>query len=168
MNSENSRKRIICDSVENLAGYKEEKGCYDVVFFNWLLHHLVGDSYSETIKNIKSCISESKHLLSARGRISIFENNYDGILIDTLPSYMVFQLTSMKAIAPITRKLGANTAGVGVCFLSRKSWEQVIQDSGLSLQDYSEELKRTIPFHRKLLLHLRDLNIGHYWCGVNK
>lgn len=163
-NTKNDRKELICESVEQIESVLGGRQ-FDIVFFNWLLHHLVDDSYSGTRANIRSCIDSTSRMLSADGRIAIFENIYDGYLVDGLPSYIIFELTSSRVMTPITRKLGANTAGVGVCFMSRKQWVDVIEQVGLDIIGYQDDFKRRIPWHVKMFLHLRDVRVGLFWCG---
>lgn len=76
---------------------------------------------------------------------------------------MIFQLTSNKAIAPIARKLGANTAGIGVCFLSKKQWEKSINSAGLIVESYQDDHKLSFKISRKFLLHVHDLTVGLFW-----
>jgi len=160
-NQQNPRKSLICDSVENLS---KLQGKYDIVCFNWLLHHLVGNSYSETRKNISTALEAVIPLLSERGRISIFENMYNGLIFDGLPSYLIFTLTSSKALAGFTRKMGANTAGVGVCFLSRKQWvETVDKITSLELLKYTDDEKWNIQWKWNVFLHIGNIRCGHFW-----
>lgn len=116
-NKPNERKTVVLDSVENL---EKSNATYDMISLNWVLHHMVGDSYMQSRRNQIWTLKTVKALLTARGRVSIFENLYDGYLVDSLPGRIIFNLTSSKAISGITQRLGANTAGVGVCFLSKK------------------------------------------------
>jgi Methyltransferase domain len=165
-NQINPRKIIICDSVENLDSIENK---YDLICFNWLLHHLVGNSYSETRKNMSTAINAVIPLLTSRGRVSIFENMYDGLVIDGLPSRIIFTLTSGKAIAGVIKKMGANTAGVGVCFLSQKQWIETIGRTGLQLVKYTDDDdKWNIPTKWRVFLHMGNTRCGHFWLTNSK
>ena len=164
-NKTNSRKKKICDSVENLSNLE---GKYDLICFNWLLHHLVGNSYWETRKNISIALGDAISLLTYRGRISIFENMYNGLIFDGLPSHLIFNLTYNKTIASLIKKMGANTAGVGVCFLSRKQWIKVINRiNNLELLQYTDDKKWNIPLKRQIFLHVGNTRCGHFWLTKN-
>lgn len=164
-NVTNARKTIICDSVENLSKLKTK---YDLICFNWLLHHLIGNSYQDTRQNISTAISTVIPLLTDRGRVSIFENMYNGLVVDGLPSILIFILTSSKAIAGFIKKMGANTAGVGVCFLSQKQWVRVLEKTSLNLLKYSDDDKWSISLKVKVFLHVGNIRCGHFWLVDSK
>jgi O-methyltransferase domain len=159
-NQINLRKTIICDSVENLNSIETK---YDLICFNWLLHHLVSNSYSETRNNMSTAINAVIPLLTPHGKVSIFENMYNGLAIDGLPSQIIFTLTSSKAIAGLIKKMGANTAGVGVCFLSQKQWIETISNTGLKLLKYTDDEKWPIPTKWRVFLHIGNIRCGHFW-----
>lgn len=164
-NQSNERKTVILDSVENL-GQLDTK--YDIVCVHWLLHHLVGDSYTLTRQNQLSTLKATKGLLTARGRVSVFENIYSGWLFENLPGLIIYHLTSMKAIRAITRNLGANTAGVGVCFLSKSQWYSTVRHADLKVLSYAEPDNRIWPVRPswRMCLHIRSICIGHFWLSA--
>ncbi len=164
-NQINPRKTIICESVENLSSVENK---YDLIFFNWLLHHLIGNSYSETRKNMSTAINAVIPLLTPCGRISIFENMYNGLIIDGLPGRLIFALTSSKLIAGFIKKMGANTAGIGVCFLSQKQWVKTISKIGLKLLEYTDDEKWTVPVKLQVFLHVGNVRFGHFWLTKSK
>lgn len=159
------RKRIICGDVENLEILGEQK--YDVIFFNWLLHHLVSRTYSQSRENINHTLHASIALLTKRGRVSIYENMYNGVVIDGLPSRIIYHLTTAKTISRLIKKCGANTAGVGVCFLSYEQWCFSIKRAGLRITDYKSGDLWFIPKTKerlwKTFLHIRNIYCGHFW-----
>ena len=166
INTQRPRKTIIPDSVENLENYLNEYDI-DIVFINWVLHHLVSDTYKKTrtnVENTLSIIKRNKHIRY----LAVFENNYNGILFDSLPSRLIFQITSMKSIKSVARKMGANTAGVGVSFLSKKMWMKLFGSV------FSEANIRIVDFHcwevpliRKVFLHIKNIYMSLYWIKVN-
>jgi hypothetical protein len=161
-NQTHSRKTLICDSVENLRNLTQK---YDLICLNWLLHHLVSDSYNLSRQNISLTLNTLVPLLSERGRVSIFENIYDGLLFDGLPSYLIFHLTSAKGIEKIIKALGANTAGVGVCFLSKQQWLTTIKKANLEVLQYSDDDEWSISQFKKIFLHLGQIRKGHFWLA---
>ena len=161
-NAPNSRKSIICDSVEKLDQLVDKK--YDIVFFNLILHHLVGSDYSSTRAFQRKALSQATKVLKENGKISIFENIYDGSIFDSLPSHMIFNLTSSKILKSLVSKLGANTAGVGVCFLSKANWLKEFNNVGLEAQAYSDHREFNINKIKKIILHLGYIRGGQFWC----
>jgi SAM-dependent methyltransferase len=158
------RKTIVCGSAENLETlFGAER--FDIIFMNWVLHHLVGDSYTCTTENVRHLLHMSASILRQHGRISIFEHMYDGLVIDNLPSHIIYHLTSSMRLSSLMRRWGANTAGVGVCFRSRKAWLEIIRDAGLEVVEYAEGPRWPEPLRQILLLHLGHVRGGHFWIG---
>jgi len=156
------RKTIVCGSAENLETlFAGER--FDIIFMNWVLHHLVGESYASTTENVRRLLHGAGSLLHPNGRISIFEHMYDGLVIDNLPSHIIYHLTSSRRLSSLIRRWGANTAGVGVCFRSRKAWLDIIRDAGLDAVEYSEGSRWPIRLAHRLLLHMGNVRGGHFW-----
>lgn len=164
-NSKHPNKEVILGSATELQQLR--KGSFDIVFLNYLLHHLVFDGYEQSRSKQAECLRYASGLLTDRGRISVFENIYDGWLINGLPSVLIFYLTSLKRVAPMIRKMGANTAGVGVCFLSKKQWQATFNRLGLVVRSYTDHREFDIALYKKVLLHLGRIRGGHFWCSVN-
>jgi SAM-dependent methyltransferase len=164
-NRTNDRKTLICESVENLGRITER---FDLVSVHWLLHHLIDTSYGQTRRNQSVVLENLGRFLTTRGRISLFENMCNGWLVDNLPGQMIYQITSTKAIAAITRRMGANTAGVGVCYLSKKAWFSTIRNSGLEILEYSEPDNWVWPLRAewRIFLHMRNMRVGHFWLRL--
>ncbi|PYS77951.1 MAG: methyltransferase [Acidobacteria bacterium] len=161
-NQPNERKAVLLDSVENLDQINMR---YDIIFVNWLLHHLVGVSYAVTRRNQLWALRTLGALLTERGRISVFENVYDGALIENLPGWLIYQLSANQAISGITRRLGANTAGIGVCFLSKKQWLSAMNDAGLEVLRDTEpdSWNWSMPLSWKVCLHIQRRYVSHFW-----
>jgi SAM-dependent methyltransferase len=161
-NQPNERKTLVYGSVENLDRLDTK---YDLVHLNWLLHHLVGDSYRQTRTNILRAAGAAARLLSPRGRLSIFECLYNGFLFDNLPSHLIFHLTSSRTLADIMRRCGANTAGVGVCFLSRKEWFATMKQAGLEIRSFVPDEDWPLPLARRVFLLIDHVSAGHFWLA---
>jgi hypothetical protein len=160
-NSHNDRKTVINESIFELGSHPKK---YDIVFLNWVLHHLVSNSYAHSRENIAQTLSYLPDLLTSQGKVSIFENMYDGIFIDALPGRLIFELTSNKNIAKIIKSMGANTAGVGVCFLSHRQWSSSFEKQALSIASYEDDtMKWYFSPLRRLALHLGNVRMGHFW-----
>lgn len=71
-NKANEHKTLVCDSVEKIDEiFKDQK--FDVIFINWLLHHLVSSSYRQTRSNIVTCLTSLRRLLTENGSVAILE-----------------------------------------------------------------------------------------------
>jgi len=163
INTQHPRKTIILDSVENLEKYLNTYEI-DIVFINWVLHHLVSNTYKKTRSNIVNTLSIIKKNKQIK-YLAIFENMYNGILFDSLPSRLIYQITSLKSVKLLTRKMGANTAGVGVSFLSKKMWIKLFgtifgENNNISVIDFHFW---QVPFIRKLFLHIKNIHMSLFW-----
>lgn len=161
-NSKHPRKKLIVASVEEISNHNDLEE-YDLICMHWVLHHFVCDSYQETTHMLTRVLKMCRGRLKPGGRISIFENMYDGMLLDSLPSHLIYRLTSAKSIAGLTRKFGANTAGIGVCFRSRKSWYKLIMSCDYKEVAYSDSEAWKFNVLYRLVLHLGYVRIGHMW-----
>lgn len=161
-NQPSERKTLVYGSVENLDGLDSK---YDLVHLNWLLHHLVGDSYRQTRTNILRAVGSAARLLSPRGRLSIFECLYNGFLFDNLPGHLIFHLTSSRTLAGIMRRCGANTAGVGVCFLSRKQSFAIMEQASLEIRSFIPDKEWSLSLARRVFLLIDHVSAGHFWLA---
>ena len=162
INTKHPRKTIIQDSVENLENYLTVYDI-DIVFINWVLHHLVSDTYKKTRNNMintLAIIKQNEHVKY----LAIFENMYNGILIDSLPSKLIYHITSLKSVKLLTRKMGANTAGVGVSFLSKKMWiklfSAIFDKNNINVIDFHFW---EVPIIRKVFLHIKNIHMSLFW-----
>jgi hypothetical protein len=158
------RKWMVLENVENLERVAQEK--YDLVFLNWVLHHLiVRSSYLGSKEHMRRVLNSILMLLTEQGRVSIYENMYNGLIIDSAPSWIVYQLTSSRTMAQLFKKYGANTAGVGVCFHSYRQWFSIITQIGFKVLDYTDDLDWSIPWTWMALLHIGNIRCGHFWLS---
>lgn len=164
-NHAHPRKRLVLGSGTDLGAlFPGER--FEVAFFNFALHHFVGRSYGETRLLQRESIREAGKLLGPRGRISVSEITYNGAAFDNLPSHVVFGLTSNKRLARYVKRLGANTAGIGVCFLSRRAWTDEFSRSGFIPSVVSREPApaRTLYAQARLLaVGAADVSNAHFW-----
>jgi hypothetical protein len=78
---------------------------------------------------------------------------------------LIFGLTKSRALAPFTRRLGANTAGVGVCFLSERRWRALLAQAGLTVVEFEYwSGSLAVAWPKAQLLHIGDAGAGHFWC----
>lgn len=160
-NQPHPRKRIWCAPVERLEEFPEER--FDLITANCLLHHLVRESYHATRVHQRQMLRRLASRLRPGGRLFVCEHLYQSWSLIGLPGWLIYQLTSSRALAPLVRRAGANTAGVGVCFLSAEQWEAAFQAAGLQVL-----ARRALPDRLEFpaarwLLALRSRQVGYYW-----
>ena len=63
------------------------------------------------------------------------EIHYNGLFHEELPSSLIHALSSSPVLAPVVKRLGANTAGYGVCFHSESYWRKLYTQNGLDVVD---------------------------------
>jgi ubiquinone/menaquinone biosynthesis C-methylase UbiE len=166
-NKQSDRKEVVlCDAEKVGSVFREES--FDIIFFNWVLHHLVERSYQATLCKIHDVLRAAKSLLLNDGLLSIYENCYESYSFQTLPSRLIFFFLSNKFLLPVTNKMGANTSGVGVCYLSKSIWEKVFHDIGFDVLACSNAGEHNLGKIVKLVLTFRKLNYNHFLLKKNK
>ena len=162
-NGPNERKSLIECGVEDMkAGVGDNK--YDIIFFNWILHHLVTRSYSETRGFISSVISSTRDMLTEQGMISVLENCYDSVATEGLPSRIIFHALSSKILASATKKMGANTSGVGVCYLSEALWRETFQKNGFTIESCVHTSPLSVSTLKKVMCTITGIDVVHFYC----
>jgi SAM-dependent methyltransferase len=160
-NAPHPRKQVILGDVALLTDYGIPE--VDIVFSNWVLHHLVtSSSYAQSRRNIEAVVKAFLSILKPGGVLSVCENDFNGF-IDAVPGRMIFALTSVKALAPLVKRLGANTAGVGVCFLSRQQWRRTFATCGYAVSQQESLGTWRRRWHRDAPLLLSNVHQTHYW-----
>ena len=144
-NTENPRKRLIRASM---LEFEPDHG-FDILSLNWVLHHMVSDSAQTTRSLIRQTVAHAVECLQPDGRMVIFENIVQGLVSDDLSSKLLYLGTSSKRLAPLTKRLGANTAGVGIYYLGRDALLEMMTDHGLTLEN--EFAGSVQPYGRKNL-----------------
>ena len=84
-------------------------------------------------------------------------------ILDGLPGRLIFHATASRAFAPVARRLGANTAGCGVCFLSRRQWEEEGRRAGLRVASYVEGFPKALSWGKKVALNVGSVHHGHFF-----
>jgi ubiquinone/menaquinone biosynthesis C-methylase UbiE len=160
-NTPSPRKTLVQADAAHLSQHRET---YDIVFCNWLLHHLVTTgSYQKTVANILRVLKSCRGIVNPKGRLSVFENDYEG-WIDNFPGRAIFEITSLRPFAPFVKRLGANTAGVGVAFSSSRKWKSMLDSAGWSLVQHTQDTDpRKIPIYARVCFLVKRAPSGHYW-----
>src|SRR5574344_1558742 len=133
-NKPHSRKQLIYCSIADIKTTLKGKE-FDLITFNWVLHHLVGSTHRASLSNASQALNDASTLLKENGYISIIENLYNGMMIDSFPSRFIYAITSIRfaPFAKIVNKAGFNTSGVGVNFMSEKIIAKVIAKARLKI-----------------------------------
>jgi hypothetical protein len=155
-------KKTVLQSTFQQVGLRDTKPV-DVIFFNWVLHHFVVDSYKTTTRTQCDALILARQLLKPGGRLIVFEQLYNGSKIDDLPGRIIYELTSQRRLAPLTSRLGANTAGVGVCFHSEQGWRELFERAGLSVNSFTPcYAMGAMARWKRLALGLRETRVGMF------
>ena len=162
-NIPHERKKLVLGSATEISSlFESEK--FDFIFINCLLHHLVTSSYRGSRKIIGQVLNDMSGVLSTNGRVSIWENIFEGVFWHGLPGRLIFEITSIPSMARLARKLGANTAGVGVCFLSRKQWTEELASAGMQVAA-TGWMPMGLPLYQRLPLTIGNIGAVHMWCS---
>ena len=148
-----SEINFIHDSVENIESLFEPNS-FDIIFANRVLHHCIDTTWKSTLLGIDNILLSIKHLLKPDGLLLIMEHFYNGQIVDASTSYLIYKITSIKSpfIAKAVRRLGAATAGVGVCFQSEKMWINRLQGCGFRITVHKADSYRLKRIKRLCLL----------------
>jgi SAM-dependent methyltransferase len=168
MNACDPRKALLLGSATELTKQLKDRN-FDVAFFNLSLHHFVSDSYSASRKLQRVALEQVLGVLASRGRIVVTENLFEGFGVDNFPGFLVYVLTSSKLLAPLVRRLGANTAGCGVCFLSAHAWRREFRRIGLQELAFGAQLWRESELRRRICLRflgVRCVSRAYFWLAI--
>lgn len=138
----------------------------DVIFVHRLLHHLVGDSYAESLASIQAVLRQCAILLKRHGRLSVIENIWNGRFTDGLAGRLLYCATSSRLLAPVTGRLGANTAGTGICYLSDRALKRMLGEAGFRVHTQQTLGGFRLPWYIRYPTLLKDARSVHYWCEI--
>jgi ubiquinone/menaquinone biosynthesis C-methylase UbiE len=127
-------------SVDNLDTVFKEN-MFDIIFANRVFHHFVRESWKETVCGMKSIMGKIYKTLKQDGHLCIVDHFFDGMLFDKISSKLVYTISSctFKPILAISKRIGVESAGIGVCFLSYNMWIELLRENNFII----ERLKRT-------------------------
>ncbi|HEY0105835.1 MAG TPA: class I SAM-dependent methyltransferase [Rhizomicrobium sp.] len=160
------RKRLVHGSIDDLRSLVGSQK-FDVVTINWVLHHLVGDSYAQSQRNVVLCLETCASLLTPNGVIVVAENLFEGFGGTNAPSRIIYAITSnrWRLFARVARRF-FNTAGVGVCFENEDTWGRLFDRAGLRIHRHSRGAAWKVRWKHRLLiglLGLRSIRYGHFF-----
>lgn len=133
-NAPSNRKIVICANfLAWAAATAQSSQRFDVIFFNFVLHHFVGKHRDESNCLQAEALQAAKSVLAKDGLIVVYEIHYNGLFHDELPSSLIHALSSSALLSPVVKRFGANTAGYGVCFHSESYWRKLFRENGLNV-----------------------------------
>jgi ubiquinone/menaquinone biosynthesis C-methylase UbiE len=156
---------FIEESAENIEKIFAEN-TFDIIFANRVFHHFVAQkTWKETISDITDITNSIYKILKNEGFFCVMDHFYNGMLFDTSASRIIYALTSCKIplFVKIFRKIDAMSAGVGVCFLSRKIWMDMFDKCGFTVDECTggqalpRNFIRTLIY--KILLFVKDTRL---------
>jgi len=149
---------FINDSASSLSTLFE-RNTIDIVFANMVFHHFVKNTWNDTVNGMNSILKQIYYILKdgltgGGGHLCIAEQFYNGIIYDKSTSKIIYTLTSNKIpfMTNIIKKFGAHSAGVGVCFLSKKMWVDVLTNNGFMIDCLEETIPMKVEWYKKLFL----------------
>jgi len=137
---------------------------FEVIFLRRLLHHLVGDSYTETVRLIQEVLCQCAAVLKPDGRLSIIENIWNGRFSDGLSGRLLYYATSSRLFAPVARRMGSNTAGTGVCYVSDRLLTCLLKHAGFCVEVAQVFGNLRFPWYVRYPMLLKSSRSVHYWC----
>jgi SAM-dependent methyltransferase len=132
---------------------------YDIVFCNFFLHHLITGSYAGSREMQHRMLRALRGLVAPRGCLFIIEELKDGFVHPDLSVRLIFSLTRSRLLSPMMRRLGANTAGVGVAFFSTRGMQRSLERCGYRV-DRTHDCHERPRFVWRALLALRSHQSG--------
>lgn len=128
---------------------------FDFIFAHHFFHHIVQGSYQKTTSGFFKLIQQIKHVLKEDGKLCIIDHFYDGILFHCATSRIIFKLTSSTnpLIVRICKKMRAQSAGIGVCYLTSSLWKNLLASAGFKVIYYYSKPKKMRLLRRIALLN---------------
>lgn len=133
---------------------------FDIIFANRVFHHFVRENWEQTIEGINEIIKKARKILNKNGRICITEHFFDGFLIDSISSRIIYAISSnkCKAIIWLCKKMGVESAGVGVCFLSKKILVNKLVSNKFEIEIIYESKNERLKRWRQKIVFLNKRN----------
>lgn len=150
---------FICDSIENLKDIFEENS-FDIIIANRVFHHFVHSSWRKSLKRMDEYMKAIHSLLKGDGVFCVMDHFYNGMIIDSASSFLIYSLTTIRvpAIAKFIKKMGAESAGVGTCFLSEKMWKKKITNAGFNIDCIERSKPAKLKLTKRLLMFKEEIH----------
>jgi ubiquinone/menaquinone biosynthesis C-methylase UbiE len=158
----NDKINFVKISANNIKEIFKEN-TFDLIFANRVFHHFVLNSWNKTIKNMFEILDQMKFILKEDGYICINDHYYNGFLFDKITSLIIYILTScsLSPVIKLCKKMGAESAGIGVCFLSRKMWCSLFNKIGLNDIYKKDGNKLKLKWYKRVLLCAKEITLDN-------
>jgi len=132
----------------------------DIVFANRVFHHFVRDDWRKTLEGIDQIIKKIYKIIRGNGILCITEHFFNGLLIDSFSGRLVYEISSSRrrTIIAQCKKIRVESAGVGVCFLSKKIWIKKLTDNKFKIEKIDESKNERVKEWYKKLMFLNKSN----------
>ncbi|KAA6335961.1 hypothetical protein EZS27_015845 [termite gut metagenome] len=152
---------FVVGSADNLDKLFEVN-TFDLVFVNRTIHHFVRNSWKTSIDGIAIIMTQIRSILKRNGNLCIVDFSFNGLLYDKASSKIIYALTSCKLpiITTVCKKLGGESAGIGVCFLSKQMWLNLFSQTGFIIEAFKEGKRNydiASPWYRRLCLFIKTV-----------
>ncbi|MCR5689473.1 MAG: methyltransferase domain-containing protein [Clostridiales bacterium] len=153
-----SRITFVRASVEELNSVFGGGKKFDLIFANRVFHHFIVRGWRKTLRGMDKVLTDIRGMLADNGTLCVKDHFYNGAVFDSAASFMIYTLTTCKipAVANVVQKNGAHSAGVGVCFQSRKMWTRRITKNGFVIGDIDARPYKRLSKKKRLLLLCRE------------
>jgi SAM-dependent methyltransferase len=130
----------------------QDCGDFEVINIDTVLHHLVsGRSYEGTQAQIEKCLRHLQSKLMPGGVICVREIYHEYFGYETLGTRIIFFLSTLSVpgiVERLLKSVGLQTANAGVCFLTRRQWQQMFENAGLSIVSAEDNPWPGQPYRR--------------------
>jgi SAM-dependent methyltransferase len=154
--------RVVCGTLEEASACLPVNG-YDLVTVNLVLHHLVVGGYAATRRLQRRALETLGGLVAPGGWLCILEDLPVPWGPALLPTRLVHGLTSLRRAGGIFQRLGAVSAGTGVCFLPRGEWLRLFAGAGLACEEERLSPPKRLPRWQTWPLGMRCMRRGLFW-----
>jgi SAM-dependent methyltransferase len=148
---------FVKDSAENLSKLFSEE-TFDLVFANRVFHHFVKGSWEKSFRGMADIMKQVAFILKKNGLFCITDHFFNGQLHHTSTSKIIYILTSIKfkPVAALFKRLEAHTAGIGVCFLSKKMWLYLFSQAGFIIEALKESPNCNLKWYEDFFLLVKS------------
>ncbi len=142
------KKLILSDARELLFG----PNSFDLINVDTVMHHLIDYSgYRNTLGAIERFLSTTRELLKPNGLMIVREIYHEFVLQDDFGARLVYELSTLRMpaiVADLLKRLGMITANAGVCFLTRRQWEEMFKRTSYEILQVTQKPWKKHPFEK--------------------
>lgn len=137
LNKQRPNKTIVSNSFLS----QEIDSEYDLIFINWVFHHLVGANIRSTSTLMQQAANVAFQALRPNGVLVVSENLLKSVLPAGVSSGALFSITKSHLLKPIVSRMrdGKTIAGVGIYYLSERRLIELLSRFELMRTFFSSE-----------------------------